>query len=118
MIAPRPEWGGARGAGATGGPPLAGVSVLELGTFYAAPFGATLLTDLGARVIKIEQPGGENARRFPPMIGDDSAAFRLVREFLVGLVREAWVLGQHKELRHLRLQGLPAWSCPQPWQCF
>ncbi len=34
--------------------PLEGIVVLELGAQYAAPFGATLLTDLGARVIKIE----------------------------------------------------------------
>jgi len=43
-------------------PPLAGVAVLELGTFFAAPYGATILTDLGARVIKIEQLDGEPMR--------------------------------------------------------
>jgi crotonobetainyl-CoA:carnitine CoA-transferase CaiB-like acyl-CoA transferase len=42
--------------------PLAGVTILELGTFYAAPFGATVLTDLGARVIKIEPIEGEPMR--------------------------------------------------------
>ena len=47
-------------------PPLAGVTVLELGTFYAAPFGATLLADLGARVIKIEQPDGDPMRMLMP----------------------------------------------------
>jgi crotonobetainyl-CoA:carnitine CoA-transferase CaiB-like acyl-CoA transferase len=46
----------------TGRLPLAGVTVLELGTFYAAPYGATLLTDLGARVIKIEPLDGEPMR--------------------------------------------------------
>ncbi|MCU1533383.1 MAG: hypothetical protein JWO49_2954 [Arthrobacter sp.] len=45
-----------------GGLPLAGVTVLELGTFYAAPYGATVLTDLGARVIKIEPLEGEPMR--------------------------------------------------------
>jgi crotonobetainyl-CoA:carnitine CoA-transferase CaiB-like acyl-CoA transferase len=44
------------------GLPLAGVTVLELGTFYAAPFGAAVLTDLGARVIKIEPLEGEPMR--------------------------------------------------------
>jgi crotonobetainyl-CoA:carnitine CoA-transferase CaiB-like acyl-CoA transferase len=38
------------------------VTVLELGTFYAAPYGATVLTDLGARVIKIEPLEGEPMR--------------------------------------------------------
>lgn len=45
-----------------GGLPLEGVTVLELGTFYAAPFGATLLTDFGARVIKIEPLEGDPMR--------------------------------------------------------
>ncbi|WP_236792034.1 CaiB/BaiF CoA-transferase family protein [Amycolatopsis sp. GM8] len=49
-----------------GGLPLAGVTILELGTFYAAPFGATVLTDLGARVIKIEPPAGDPIRFLQP----------------------------------------------------
>jgi crotonobetainyl-CoA:carnitine CoA-transferase CaiB-like acyl-CoA transferase len=47
-------------------PPLAGVTVVELGTYYAAPYGATLLTDLGARVIKIEQLDGDPIRNIIP----------------------------------------------------
>ena len=43
-------------------PPLDGVTVLELGTFFAGPYGATLLRDLGARVIKIEQLDGDPIR--------------------------------------------------------
>ncbi|PBC47987.1 CoA transferase [Rhodococcus sp. ACS1] len=42
--------------------PLEGVTVLELGAMYAGPYGATLLTDLGARVIKIEPLGGDLIR--------------------------------------------------------
>ncbi len=49
-----------------GAPPLAGVTVVELGTFYAGPFGSTLLADLGARVIKFEQPDGDPMRRIVP----------------------------------------------------
>jgi crotonobetainyl-CoA:carnitine CoA-transferase CaiB-like acyl-CoA transferase len=51
---------------ASGRPPLEGVTVVELGTFYAAPFGATLLADLGARVIKIEQLDGDPMRSIMP----------------------------------------------------
>ena len=36
--------------------------VVEFGTFYAAPFGATILTDLGARVVKLEQLDGDPIR--------------------------------------------------------
>jgi crotonobetainyl-CoA:carnitine CoA-transferase CaiB-like acyl-CoA transferase len=42
--------------------PLDGVTILEFGTMFAGPYGATLLTDLGARVIKIEPLGGDNIR--------------------------------------------------------
>lgn len=42
--------------------PLEGVTILELSTFYAAPYGSTLMTDLGARVIKIEALDGEPMR--------------------------------------------------------
>lgn len=44
-------------------PPLEGITVLELGYFYAAPFGMTLLAELGARVIKVEPPAGDPTRR-------------------------------------------------------
>jgi crotonobetainyl-CoA:carnitine CoA-transferase CaiB-like acyl-CoA transferase len=37
--------------------PLEGVRVLDVGTLIAGPFGATLLGDFGADVIKVEQPG-------------------------------------------------------------
>jgi crotonobetainyl-CoA:carnitine CoA-transferase CaiB-like acyl-CoA transferase len=47
--------------------PLEGVTVLELAWYYAAPFGATLLADLGARVIKVESLAGDPHRwQFDP----------------------------------------------------
>jgi len=49
-----------------GRPPLHGITVLELGTYYAAPFGATLLGELGARVIKIEELAGDPMRNMLP----------------------------------------------------
>lgn len=39
--------------------PLAGVKVLEMSTFVAAPVCARLLSDLGATVIKVEHPNGD-----------------------------------------------------------
>ncbi|MCU4184057.1 CoA transferase [Acidiferrimicrobium sp. IK] len=47
-------------------PPLEGITLLELGTYYAAPFGATLLAELGARVIKVEQLDGDPMRNMLP----------------------------------------------------
>jgi crotonobetainyl-CoA:carnitine CoA-transferase CaiB-like acyl-CoA transferase len=43
-------------------PPLKGVTVLEFGSMFAGPYGATLLADLGARVIKVEPLDGDNIR--------------------------------------------------------
>jgi crotonobetainyl-CoA:carnitine CoA-transferase CaiB-like acyl-CoA transferase len=41
---------------------LAGVRVLDFGQYLAGPFGPMVLGDLGAEVIKIEPPGGDNMR--------------------------------------------------------
>ncbi len=42
--------------------PLAGLKVLELGHYIAAPFCTRILADLGAEVIKVEPPGGDPFR--------------------------------------------------------
>jgi crotonobetainyl-CoA:carnitine CoA-transferase CaiB-like acyl-CoA transferase len=59
---PPAEGTGARSSGPAGSCPLAGVTILELGGMFAAPFGATVLADLGARVIKVEPLGGDTIR--------------------------------------------------------
>ncbi|MEW6272253.1 MAG: CoA transferase, partial [Thermodesulfobacteriota bacterium] len=47
--------------------PLEGVTVLELGLWYAAPYGPALLADLGARVVKVEPLAGEPMRHVLPV---------------------------------------------------
>ena len=44
--------------------PLAGIRVLEVANWLAAPAAAALLADLGADVIKVEPPGGDVFRGF------------------------------------------------------
>ena len=44
--------------------PLAGVTVVETASFLTGPFSAMMLADLGARVIKVEPPGGDPFRKF------------------------------------------------------
>lgn len=48
--------------------PLAGVKVLEFGQIAAGPFTGSLLADLGADVVKVENPvGGDGMRGWPPL---------------------------------------------------
>ena len=49
--------------------PLDGIRVLDIGTLIAGPFGATMLGDFGAEVIKVEQPGRGDALRGTPRDG-------------------------------------------------
>lgn len=49
--------------------PLAGVRVLELGTFVSAPFCGKLFAGYGADVIKVEPPDGDVARAHGPFAG-------------------------------------------------
>lgn len=52
--------------------PLTGIKVLDVSTMIAAPFGATLLGDLGAEVIKVEMPKkGDTLRSVGPWKGDE-----------------------------------------------
>ena len=46
--------------------PLDGIRVLDLSRFIAGPFCAQMLGDMGADVIKVERPGGEDARHHSP----------------------------------------------------
>ncbi|MGB8050475.1 MAG: CoA transferase, partial [Pseudolabrys sp.] len=48
--------------------PLSGLLVVDLTTLLPGPLATLMLAEAGAEVIKIEKPGGENARRFPPMV--------------------------------------------------
>lgn len=59
------------------GKPLSGTTVIELGHSVAAPFAGLILADLGARVIKVENPeGGDHARDWgPPFWGEMSSSF-------------------------------------------
>jgi len=57
--------------------PLSGLTILELGHSVAAPYAGLILAELGARVIKVENPGtGDYARGWgPPFHNEDATAF-------------------------------------------
>jgi len=54
--------------------PLQGVVVVELGHSVAAPYAGQILGDLGAEVVKIEKPEGDDARSWGPPFVDGAAA--------------------------------------------
>jgi len=51
---------------------LAGVKVIELGQNLAGPYGTQILADLGADVIKVERPTGDDARAWGAPVTDDT----------------------------------------------
>jgi CoA:oxalate CoA-transferase len=56
--------------------PFAGLTVVDLTRVLAGPFCTMMLAELGARVIKVENPeGGDDARAFEPFIDGKSAYF-------------------------------------------
>ncbi|NOY26118.1 MAG: CoA transferase [Oligoflexia bacterium] len=64
-------------------PPLQGLRVLDLSRVLSGPFATMRLADLGADVVKVEAPGGDESRRFgPPFVegrdGHESAYFLAV----------------------------------------
>lgn len=57
-------------------PPLAGKTIIEIGHMLAGPYCGMLLSDLGARVIKVESPEGDIGRSIAPAsIGGHNAYF-------------------------------------------
>ena len=58
--------------------PLSGLVVLDFTTLLPGPLATLMLAEAGAEVIKIERPGGEDMRAFPPQVNGDSAVYALL----------------------------------------
>lgn len=59
--------------------PLSGMRVIELAHIMAGPVCGLMLADMGADVIKVEKPTGDDSRRFvPPDIGGEAAAYMMM----------------------------------------
>src|ERR1700710_206515 len=92
--------------------PFDGLLVIDLTHVLNGPFGTTMLTDLGARVVKIESPGhGDDTRTYGPYVDGQSLYFSFVnrgkesivldlkapadRAIFLNMVRQADVLAEN-----------------------
>lgn len=71
--------GGREASQATTSLPLTGVRVVDFTRMFAGPWAAEILSDLGATVVKVEEPRiGDPTRRHRPLVGDESSYFMAV----------------------------------------
>jgi crotonobetainyl-CoA:carnitine CoA-transferase CaiB-like acyl-CoA transferase len=67
--------------------PLSGMKVIELAHIMSGPACGMMLADMGADVIKVEKPDGDDSRRFlPPAIEGEAAAFMMMNRNKRGMV--------------------------------
>ncbi len=73
--------------------PLEGIRVLDLSTMLAGPYGATILGDLGADVVRIESHYGDESRHLGPRRGTERGPYlslnRSKRDMVLDLQQEA-----------------------------
>ncbi len=55
--------------------PLEGIVVLDLTNVLSGPFATLILSELGANVIKVEKPGGDDSREFGPFTDGNSGYY-------------------------------------------
>jgi crotonobetainyl-CoA:carnitine CoA-transferase CaiB-like acyl-CoA transferase len=68
--------------------PLEGVLVADFTTLLPGPLATLMLAEAGAQVVKIERPGGEDVRRFPPFKDGHSASFAILNRGKESLVAD------------------------------
>ena len=101
--------------------PLAGIKVIELARVLAGPWAGQVLADLGAEVIKVESPQGDDTRKWgPPFIENadgtkDAAYFHATDgdapalEALARRYRVAWTIFTPGDPAVAVLDSDPAW---------
>ncbi len=90
--------------------PLAGITVVELGHSVAAPYAGLILADLGARVIKVENPkSGDYARGWgPPFWNETASVFHSLNRGKEGVTVDFGAPDDCENLRALILEKADA----------
>src|SRR5580704_12197345 len=57
--------------------PLAGLLIADFSRILAGPYATMLLADMGAEVIKVESPGGDDTRTWVPPVRDGVSTYYL-----------------------------------------
>jgi crotonobetainyl-CoA:carnitine CoA-transferase CaiB-like acyl-CoA transferase len=81
------------------------IVVLDLTQVMAGPYCAMLLADMGARVIKVEPPGGDSTRAMAGGAGGESAAFNAVNRGKLGVVLDLRQAEGREAVRRLAAQA-------------
>lgn len=66
--------------------PLTGLRVLDFTTLLPGPLATLMLAEAGAEVTKIERPGGDDMRGFPPFTDEQSIAFGFLNRGKTSLI--------------------------------
>lgn len=77
---------------------LEGLRVLDLSRVLAGPFCAMILADLGAEVIKVESPDGDDSRHFGPWYNGESAYYRLFNRSKYGVTMDLKADAEREQL--------------------
>ncbi len=94
------------GGSAEAGGPLAGMRVVELAHIMAGPVCGLMLADMGADVVKVEKPEGDDSRRFvPPDIDGEPAAFMMMNRNKRGIVLDLKQEAGREALRRLLVRA-------------
>ncbi|MGD1923234.1 MAG: CaiB/BaiF CoA transferase family protein [Paracoccaceae bacterium] len=81
--------------------PLDGIKVIELAHVMAGPVAGLMLADMGADVIKVEKPTGDDTRHSAPYIGDEAASYMMMNRNKRGVVLDLKDPEQQTMLREM-----------------
>ncbi|MEM0991301.1 MAG: CoA transferase [Pseudomonadota bacterium] len=68
--------------------PLQGIKVIEMAHLMAGPVAGLMLADMGADVIKVERPSGDDTRHSAPYINGEAASYMMMNRSKRGIVMD------------------------------